>query len=814
MMIHALSCGNVVDELVMNKLVFFLLMIPFALHAQTFSVSGVVHDEHDNALEGVTVFVEPTGRITITNAVGLFSVQGLDPGIYRFTFSHVGYEDSVITINAVAPEPVFIHLRTAFRQLDAVVVRGDLPTLRRKEESLNIEVVNSSFIRKNLGGSLMQSLERLPGISTIGIGSGQSKPMIRGLGFNRIVVVDRGVKHEGQQWGADHGLEIDQFAVNDIDVLKGAASFVYGSDAIGGVIDIRPAPLPPLNTFGGSVDLVGKHNNNLYGTSVNLYGRKKAFFFDARVTHQDYGDYRVPAARVHVYDFPVDLYKNRLRNSAGDETDLHLSTGYVHDRVRSVFYISNTHNRSGFFANAHGLEPRQVDTDLHDRSARDQLYPRQEVNHFKVINRSSFQLGGSVLETELGYQHNFRQEFSQYVNHGYMPPAYPNDMTVPMNLEREFRKHVYSVNMRDYIWVGHHGFTIGVNGEYQDNAITGWSFLVPAFKQTTAGVFLYDKFQLNERILLHGAVRFDAGRIALNHYQDWFASETMVNGEPVSIYVTRAENLKRTFSSVVWSAGLNYSRGRFDVKANLGKSFRMPIAKELGANGVNYHYFSYERGNADLDPERSYQVDVGISHTDAKWSASVTPFVNYFSNYIYLNPTPQHDYLYGAGNQVFEYTQSKVLRYGGEVQAQWKIMPVLTAEVLGEYVYSRQLSGAKKGFTLPFSPPPSVLLNATWSPRVRGKFAEPFLSVDYRVVAQQNNIVPPEKETPGYNVMNVQTGTQLITKNGNRMTFNLQVQNLFDTSYMRHTSFYRLIGLPEMGRNIILSVSIPFYFKH
>ncbi|HOL99121.1 MAG: Plug domain-containing protein [Bacteroidales bacterium] len=125
---------------------------------------------------------------------------------------------------------------------------------RKKEESLSIEIVNDEYLKQNLGGSLMSSLERLPGVSTMDIGSGQSKPVIRGLGFNRVVVVENNIKHEAQQWGADHGLEIDQYAVNNVEVIKGPASLIYGSDAMGGIIDMKNRKVPVENSFGGTID--------------------------------------------------------------------------------------------------------------------------------------------------------------------------------------------------------------------------------------------------------------------------------------------------------------------------------------------------------------------------------------------------------------------------------------------------------------------------------------------------------------------------------------------------------------------------------
>jgi iron complex outermembrane receptor protein len=351
--------------------------------------------------------------------------------------------------------------------------------------------------------------------------------------------------------------------------------------------------------------------------------------------------------------------------------------------------------------------------------------------------------------------------------------------------------------------------TVGVNGEHQNNAINGWTFLVPGFKQTTAGAFAYDQYQLNERMLLHGAIRYDHGQVNLFKYQDWFESQVTEGNTPVLRKLVRTDNLKRNYNSLVWSLGLNYNANKFMLKANVGKSFRMPIVKESGANGVNYHYFSYEIGDPSLSPEQSYQADLSLGWTEEKWSVLVSPFYNYFPNYIYLNPTAEHSQAGGAGNQVFRYAQSQVMRYGGEVQVKYQLLKGLSTELLGEYIYAEQLSGDKKGFTLPFSPPPSALLNLTWSPSISKTLSNSYLSVDYRITAAQNNIVPPEKKTPSYKVINVQAGTRIHLYQQPIM-LSLQAQNLLNTRYLNHTSFYRLIELPEMGRNVILSLKVPF----
>ena len=779
--------------------------------AQQSQLSGRVLTGNGIAVFGAKVSISNAEKPLLTDTAGRFLYYGTIGSSITIKVTKDGFlnETRNITLKN-SRQNLTVKLAASTYLLDEVLIKDNTVENRKNEESLNLEVVNADFIHRNLGGSLMKTLERLPGIKTIGIGSGQSKPLIRGLGFNRVVVVDKGVKHEGQQWGADHGLELDQFAAGEVEILKGAASFMYGSDAIAGVINVKPARVPVKHSLAGNVDLIGKTNNNLYGTSVNLLGRNDRLFFDARFTYQNYGDYRVPTNRVSVYNFEVPLDNNYLRNTAGNENGIHLSTGILGEKFNSIFYISNVYSESGFFANAHGLEPRNVDLALHDRSNRDILFPKQKLNHFKVVNRSDYKFNNHKVEMELGFQRNFRQEFSQYVNHGYMPAIFPADLGIPRDVEREFDKNVYSANLRDNVEFGKHQLTVGGNVEYQDNTITGWTFLVPAFKQLTSGAFVYDQFQLNEKTILHGALRYDYGRIDLQKYTDWFPSK-LDDGTEENL--VRANNLTRNFNSLVWSVGINYNPEKFIFKANIGKSFRMPIGKELGANGVNYHYFSYEKGDPTLSPEKSYQADATIGWKEKNWSVKLSPFYNYFPNYIYLNPTANYDYFYGAGNQVFEYAQSEVMRYGGELQFAYKFSKFLSTEILGEYLYAEQLSGDKKGFTLPFSPPPSVLFNLTYTPKDHQLLKDTYFSVDYRITATQNNIVPPERKTDGFNIINLQVGTKLNLYK-QPMMISLQAQNLLDTKYMNHTSFYRLIELPEAGRNIILSLKIPFNLSH
>jgi iron complex outermembrane receptor protein len=233
----------------------------------------------------------------------------------------------------------------------------------------------------------------------------------------------------------------------------------------------------------------------------------------------------------------------------------------------------------------------------------------------------------------------------------------------------------------------------------------------------------------------------------------------------------------------------------------------MPLANELASDGVNYHMYRFERGNLDLDAEESYQMDIDIDHTTERFSIGISPFINLFDNFIYLNPTSN----YYEALQIYEYTQSKVFRTGGEIRASTRLFKNLQLDASGEFVYSRQTSGAKKGFTLPFSPPLSGFFSARYQFNKLLFFDAPQLIADYRITAAQKEIVPPEEKTEGYRVMHLSfMGKIPMFKENIPVGIRLKINNVFNTEYFDHTSFYRLIDVPEAGRNISLSITVPF----
>lgn len=675
--------------------------------------------------------------------------------------------------------------------IDEVTVSDRALHLSRLKTSQPSVQVSRDYLQQNFSGSLMQTLSGIPGVKAMNIGSGQSKPTIRGLGFNRMVVAEDGIKHEGQQWGDDHGLEIDQFAIDRLEVIKGPAALLYGSDAIGGVINLYTNHIPS-EKVSGAVQFLGQTNNEQLGASAKIGFRHKKMFCRANFTYIDYADSRVPTDSIQYYSYYIKLKDQRLRNTAGLERDGSLMLGYAGYNFHTDIRISNSYAKSGFFANAHGLEVRLSGID-YDNSRRDIDLPYQWVNHLKVLSHTSWRTNDLSIEASFAYQNNQRKECSEPVSHGYMPK--PEDDT-----ERRFSKRTYTSNIGLRLMPNDKNeICSGVNAEYQHNRRSGWGFIIPNFETASFGVYILDKYKPTEHLKMNVGLRYDHAKTDIHSYTDWYKTPT-TDGD--SVQMQRSSDIKLKFNNLTWSIGVSYAVSNWALKANVGKSFRIPIPKELGADGVNYHIFRYERGNAELDAETSYQFDLSTCFSNNYLTIQIEPYFNYFPNYIYLNPTSS----YVEGLQLYHYTQAEVMRYGTEFQLVYKPIKCIETELKGEYLYAEQLSGDKKGYTLPFSTPPSFDVEARYNFDWRGKCT---IGLNAHFVDKQDDIVPPEKPTDGYWTLNFSASKKINIKEM-VLKFALHADNMLNKCYYDHTSYYRLIEVPEAGRNFSVMVSWEF----
>lgn len=792
---------NTVEFTVSYILICLLLGSFIELRAQEarFTLEGRVYDEETGeALPGAEVQIHELVKGTITDLDGYFKFMNLKPARYHIHIRFVGYHSLFQYIHLTQDTQEFnFYLRASSLELMEVVIESDPFKTGAVEQSLTTQTVSDDFILKNPGGTIMGSLQALPGINTISTGVSIGKPVIRGLSFNRVIVRDRGIKQEGQQWGADHGLEIDQFDPEQIEIVKGPASLQHGSDGLGGVIIINNPYLAEEGTLEGQVTGVYKTNNDLIGTSTMFKGNAAGLVYQLRFSTQDFGDYKVPAESFYYNGYILPIYHNRLKNTAGKERNVSGMLGMKKDWGYSTITVSSFNQQAGLFPGAVGI-PRLYNLE-DDGDWRNIGLPRQKVQHFKVISNSNILFSSNWLEINLGYQKNDRKEEGEPHAHGYQETPDGN-LAIGLDLQ------TYSANIRYNQKINENANRVfGIQYQYQVNKFKGYEFLMPAYDQNTIGGFYHEQRNIGSAYTINYGLRFDYAKTFIEeHYEPDFSSENPLDT------TLRNPEIDRQFSNFSGGVGLSYfPNHNINIKFNIGSSYRVPTPNELSVNGIHHGTFRHERGDPDLDAERGWQFDLDFSFHQDRFLFNITPFFNLYHHYIYLKPIAEFSNLPGGG-QVFQYTQNDALYWGGELSIDYHIIKNLHAELASEYVANYNLD-TKLG--LPFTPPFSTLLNLEYRiPELSEVFKDTYMNFGARFTAAQNRVDRNEQPTDGYVLFNLGLGTDIHLKQ-QHIRFLFSIQNLLNSKYMNHLSRYRWLNLPEQGRNISFSLVFPFSIK-
>jgi iron complex outermembrane receptor protein len=701
----------------------------------------------------------------------------------------------------VAIADVFAHEPDSIKELSIqeIVITQNITQARNRQSTVQLEVADKDFLTNHFSGSLMQTLEKLPGVRSMDIGSGFSKPVIRGMGFNRVSVTENGIKQEGQQWGADHGLEIDALNVESVNVWKGPASLLYGSDAMAGVVEIMP-PVPPFeDQFFGEAMLLGKSVNRLLGGSLLLGVKKGKFHSRLRYSEQHFGDYRIPADTVIYLTQHIPIYSRRLKNTAGIERNVNGLWEYLEGRYRSSYAISNAYQKVGFFPGAHGIPDALRVGD--DGDSRNIDLPFSKVNHFKVTTRQQYTWENIQLRWDAGYQNNNREEWSLFHTHygSLAPPAIDPDKELGFNLNT-FSSGVKIRLFGSSAWEHTGGWDI----QYQQNTIEGYSFLLPKYRRFTTGAFWLTNYRVRDVLTVSGGLRYDYGKIKADEFADNYLAvyleEQGYTEEEIAVNQVRSHAINKGFGDWSGSLGMVWQATSGHLfKANVGHSFRLPGANELASNGVHHGTFRHERGDASLHSEQGWQLDLAYTWNNDYLTVNVSPFVAWFSNYIYLRPTGEWSILPHAG-QIYGYTGSEALFAGGEVSVDVRLPLHLRYNFTGEYVHTYNCD---EHIPLAFSPPGSLRNTLTWQ---KGKVE---LYGEYHCMTSQNRTDRNEEATPGANLLHA--GARLsVPFAGTKAEITLSARNLLNIRYYNHLSFYRKVEIPEPGRNFQLIIKVPF----
>ena len=755
---------------------------------------------------------------------GRFSIPNLPAASYQVQVSAIGYKafSAIVRINGTVTTA--FALDESNTELTEVVVTGSSKATDLRNSPLPVAIINKHYLTTHLSTNIIDAIAKIPGISAVTTGPNVSKPYIRGLGFNRILTLYDGMRQEGQQWGDEHGIEIDNYAIERIEVIKGPASLMYGSDALAGVINLIPGQPVANNKISGSVTTEYQTNNGMWGGSVFLTGMKNGFEWGGRLS----------ARRAKNFQNAVDgrVYQTAFEERAGTAfVGLHRSWGFSHlsvslyDNLQEIpdgSRDSLTRQFTRQITEADTLRPVVGSSELNTYTL---TALHQRVQHSRFFLKNSFFFGNSRLDANLGFQRSVRREYSHpEVPYQEIPGLYLQLNTLTYDLKYflpEFNK-----------WV----LTVGMNGMYQTHdASGGTEFVIPSYHQFDLGTFAMIKKDFG-KLNLSGGLRWDyrhfSNQALYTLPNPTTGFDQAVTNDPGADQPFRAYTT--SFSGLTGSAGLSYTfNTKYALKLNFSRGYRSPNVSEISANGVHPGTGFYQIGNAQFKPEFSNQVDVGGTFTTKSVSAGASLFVNAIENYIYntrLQAVGGGDSLRSSGSQTYpayQFQQGSVWLYGLEGNVDFHVIKRLHFDHTVSLVYgsNKSFTGAERTSAtryVPFMPPFRYLAELRYELTAHsGMLAEPFVKVQVQVMAAQNRVFSydnTETPTSGYTLLNLGAGTGFKNKRGNNvLNVYLLANNIFDRAYQDHLSRLKYfeqyaasptgrLGIFNMGRNVSLKL--------
>lgn len=730
-----------------NFILALLLGFSAILQAQN-TVSGKVIDGDNKPIVGVSIYAPELHKGTTTDAEGNYTISNLPLGSLRLVFDYVGYANQAKTITITANKNNFnITLEQAIFKMDEVIVS----TAFNKLQSQNVMKVEHATIRElqqKGTATLIEGLATIPGVSQVSTGTSIGKPVIRGLSGNRVLVYSQGVRMENQQFGDEHGLGLNDAGVESVEVIKGPASLLYGSDALGGVLYFNPEKFADAHTF--KADFNQKLFSNTLGSNSSL-GLKTStdnWKFLARGTYNTHSDYRIAGGE-------------RVTNTRYNETDFKTGIGYSNSKFSST--LRYNYNKLDLGIPEDGIADQS--------SSKNTGFPRQGVfSHLLSLN-SVVYFKNTKLDVDLGYVSNDRSEFVDSSVAGL-----------------QMKLNTFNYNAKYHLpKVGAFESIIGVQGMHQTNVNSGEEYLIPDATTNDFGVFGTGNYEWRSNVVQAG-LRFDNRKIT--------SIENGVVGEEGYF-----KAIDRSFDS--FNASLGYKTNlaqNVTMRLNLASGFRAPNLAELTSNGVHEGTNRYEVGNENLKTEQNVQTDLNLEYNNTHFEFFVNGFYNHINNYIYTSPAG----FMLANNDVFNYIQDNAKLYGGEIGLHFHPHPLdwLHYETSFETVTGKK----QNGDYLPLIPANN------WNNTIRTEFSiknwldQGFATLNLSSTFNQNNVSGFETSSNGYTIVNLGFGGK-VTVGKTIFNVNLNGNNLLDKRYIAHLSRLKNDGIPNIGRNIVLGVN-------
>ncbi|WP_310991804.1 TonB-dependent receptor [Aequorivita marina] len=733
-----------------NLLCLLALLFTYIAASAQNSLTGTIISKQQNQPISATVYIPQLEKGTVADFDGKYQLKNIPDGNYNVVFSSLGYASISKKITFLNNSEILenIEMEASAVEMEEVIVSTPFHKLQ-SDNVMKVERISTAELNAAGAVTLADGIKNIAGVAIISTGTGIGKPVIRGLSSNRVLTYTQGVRLENQQFGDEHGLGINNSGVESVEVIKGPASLLYGSDALGGVLYLNPERFAISGETHG--DLSSTYFSNTLGTSTNIgvktSGDKLKFL--ARGSYSAFSD----------YDTGSDY---RVTNSRFNEKDLKTGIQYLGAKFKST--LRYNYNRSNI-----GI-PEEIGSQSQSKNLE---LPFQEIdNHILSFDNTIF-LNNSSLDIKMGYLFNDRREFEDETDHA--------------ELRMKLSTFNYDVkyNLPEF---GNFETIIGLQGMFQDNKNEGAEILVPDAKTTDIGILATSHYHL-EKIDLQAGIRFDSRKI-----------KTDAARNPVDENYIPA--LNKTFTSFTAALGAKFDLvENLSARVNVASGFRAPNLAELTSNGIHEGTNRYERGNENLTNEQNFQADVSLEYRNKHIEFFANGFYNSVNDYIFISPTNEVI----NETQVYDYLQNNANLYGGEIGFHLHPHPLdwLHLESSFETVTGK-LSNSDY---LPLIP--ANTLRNTFRVELNDgeirKYTSAFISLENTF--DQKNISDFETNTGGYSLLSV--GIESSFKvNRALFTLGLNGTNLTDKKYMAHLSRFKPDGILNIGRSINVNLKV------
>lgn len=750
----------------------------------TYSIKGHVYDVAHHEVQGAVVrMVADSAKGAVADSLGHFQIDNVCKGHTVLTCSYMGYTPAQVHVDVIGDVEVTITLSEDKRQLHEVIVNGsklqDIHTLSQ------VQLKGQAMFRAR-GKSLGDALKELPGLNATQTGPTLSKPIIHGMHSNRVLIVNNGVRQEGQQWGAEHAPELDPFTAGRISVLKGAASVRYGSDAVAGVILLEPDKLPEEPGVNGDVYAVAGSNGRMGALSATLQGAQKGLLKGL--------SWRVQGTAKGAGNFSNAKYM--MNNTGTRELNGLATVGYQWRNWNLSALYSHYEVMNGIYTGSHVgnisdlLAAFKRDGPVGDpRFTYDIVRSYQQVYHdlAKATLVGKFKNEGR-LEVNAARQYDLRNEYDVSL-------PYTNNKAELQKPQVSFQLITHTADVT-YLQPNKNGFSgsVGISGITQGNVFRGIRYLIPNFRNYGAGAFAIERYSKG-KFTLETGLRYDYRWLRV--YQ--------LNANTLKTY-----NTTRTFNNITATGGVAYHpTAAWNISLNTGTAWRAPAVNELYVHGVHFSDARYQNGDSLLDAERAWNTGISTTYQGHRLRVDAEVYYNLIDNYIYDMPTMQPVTLVSGTYPAFQYTQDKVRISGLDVDIHYNITTHWAYE--GKLTLVRGYNISRNDYLI-YMPADRIQNGIGYSMHSLGKLKEPHVAAEVVAVMKQvrvphnsDYVAPPE----GYGLLNLHAGFDMAVGKDKAMSVDVSVNNVSNVAYREYLDHFRYYTY-QLGRNVQLRVKYSF----